>query len=517
MQSDLVGTTEAAEVMIADAEASSWYDVAFLALYAQIVSLATAGEVDALPSFRTRLMRFAERSGDPAALALALCANSFFLRDRVETKRLANTPADLIKAVVLLESGEGGAFERINAHIECAAVFLVNRLWELQTEQYQQALAVDLSTEHPDARFDPIACGLGAIKHNLASALCHQACTVALSGDITATRVAAAEALPVIADGLDMEVPAEWLRLLRVTRLLPAAMLGEEIEPEADALLAGGDLPNGSVGVVHLSKALSERFSGRGSGGLELETAIRYLADLDRMTEDMLAEYELAISLSVQIEAEHSGVETPGLRFMRHYKSMQLNDRMARLNATLDSLNAERSRAEREVFEDYAHRDDLTRLANRRGYHRYLDQLGDGEFERAAVLVLDADRFKAINDTYGHLSGDEALRRIGAVLAANVRPQDLAARVGGDEFVVVLAGAELDAAVRLGNDLISLLDRPGRAGESGFDQPILMSVGAAAGPADQIEHSHSSADAALYEAKAQGGGRVVKATNVVIS
>jgi GGDEF domain-containing protein len=88
-----------------------------------------------------------------------------------------------------------------------------------------------------------------------------------------------------------------------------------------------------------------------------------------------------------------------------------------------------------EKRKDEANRDSLTGLLNRRGFQVALDKTA----EIAGVIVLDIDNFKQINDTFGHNRGDEAIRMIADILYSSVREQDIVARVGGDEFVIVLS------------------------------------------------------------------------------
>ena len=150
--------------------------------------------------------------------------------------------------------------------------------------------------------------------------------------------------------------------------------------------------------------------------------------------------------------------------------------------------------------------DPLTGLQNRRAFD---DRLNGAHPGRYAVLAIDLDNLKDINDAHGHEAGDHALRAAASVLSSAVRGQDLLARVGGDEFGVLLEGASIDEAVavaermRLSARAVSL--------PSGL---LAMSVGcAAAGPTDSPRALWSAADAALYEAKRGGKDRIACASD----
>jgi diguanylate cyclase (GGDEF)-like protein len=109
--------------------------------------------------------------------------------------------------------------------------------------------------------------------------------------------------------------------------------------------------------------------------------------------------------------------------------------------------------------------DPLTGLANRRGFDNALraavlarGEAGQGRRESDdlpafALLVLDLDRFKVVNDTHGHPAGDRLLRAVAAACANRVRPSDTLARIGGDEFAVVAPGAGVAGAERLADEL----------------------------------------------------------------
>jgi diguanylate cyclase (GGDEF)-like protein/PAS domain S-box-containing protein len=154
--------------------------------------------------------------------------------------------------------------------------------------------------------------------------------------------------------------------------------------------------------------------------------------------------------------------------------------------------------------------DSITGLANRNLLRDRLDQaiaLAARDGRQVAVLFADLDRFKLVNDTYGHQLGDELLAEVGARLRALVRASDTVARVSGDEFVVVLPDVEqADAAATVAQKVLATLAAPFLLG--GHEVSANASVGVALYPADgaDAESLLKSADAALYRAKDLGRG-----------
>jgi diguanylate cyclase (GGDEF)-like protein len=168
----------------------------------------------------------------------------------------------------------------------------------------------------------------------------------------------------------------------------------------------------------------------------------------------------------------------------------------------------------RNTMENLVFIDPLTGVYNRGFYERQLSL----EIERAhrtnrkfGLLVLDIDDFKTINDRYGHPAGDQVLRAVGQELHNKMRKIDLLFRYGGEEFVVLLPGAEQEETERTGERLRRIVDEMRFQGEAlPDDLQITISVGAAVFP----EHSRTqsgifkAADEALYRAKRQGKNRV---------
>jgi diguanylate cyclase (GGDEF)-like protein len=142
--------------------------------------------------------------------------------------------------------------------------------------------------------------------------------------------------------------------------------------------------------------------------------------------------------------------------------------------------------------------DDLTGLANRR---RFYDELNRANAEALrhdiplALLLLDLDNFKAINDRNGHCEGDNALRAVGDAIRSRVRAGDLPARIGGDEFAVLLPHTTSAQASRLADDLVDAIRK------ITTEPPLDVSIGIAHGAATDVEAFIRRADVQLYNNK----------------
>jgi len=153
--------------------------------------------------------------------------------------------------------------------------------------------------------------------------------------------------------------------------------------------------------------------------------------------------------------------------------------------------------------------DPLTGAFNRRYFDVHAPRLAArcGTAGRPiAVLVVDVDQLKRVNDTYGHAAGDRVLKEVVDRVMSALRPLDLVARMGGDEFAVVIPDTDLDAALQIAERLRA---RIGEAPDG--DIAVTVSIGTAGSWSDEQEEIDAMlkrADAALYEAKRAGGNRV---------
>ena len=159
--------------------------------------------------------------------------------------------------------------------------------------------------------------------------------------------------------------------------------------------------------------------------------------------------------------------------------------------------------------------DPLTGLPNRRAFvdraQRVLNRRGRDN-DPVALLAFDLDRFKSINDKFGHATGDRVLRIFGDVLSASLRPTNVIARIGGEEFVAVLGGADGQAAFAIANRVREALESAALFVD-GQRIGATVSVGIAVtdGLSGTIADMMQEADAALYRAKDEGRDRMVLA------
>jgi diguanylate cyclase (GGDEF)-like protein len=188
--------------------------------------------------------------------------------------------------------------------------------------------------------------------------------------------------------------------------------------------------------------------------------------------------------------------------------------RLHTLQGARTAVEVERLQREREEAEQAAREDPLTGLGNRRALEQAVDRLrthasgGDRASDAVvhSLLLFDIDGFKAVNDSYGHLVGDEVLRAVAGALSSRARADDVLVRLGGDEFVVLAPGAtavvadDLVARMRGGLDAVDWV-----ALAPGLDLGVSIGV-ATTGPGISVEDLVGMADLAMYASKHEGSG-----------
>ena len=153
--------------------------------------------------------------------------------------------------------------------------------------------------------------------------------------------------------------------------------------------------------------------------------------------------------------------------------------------------------------------DPLTGLLNRRGLNQLIEESEAEVTSNRAVMFLDLDNFKSINDKFGHAIGDELLIHVAQTLTSNTRPTDTVARIGGDEFVIVTAETNLELGLKVLAERVSAaLSKPATL-SNGVSWTGAASIGVASWPAgSSFDQSLEIADAMMYNAKKAGGGVV---------
>jgi diguanylate cyclase (GGDEF)-like protein len=185
--------------------------------------------------------------------------------------------------------------------------------------------------------------------------------------------------------------------------------------------------------------------------------------------------------------------------------------------------------SENERLKELVYKDELTSVFNRRGFSEEVERIKTIESQKQqqnrrrsklsvtslALIFIDLDNFKKINDHHGHEVGDEVLKRVGSLLTHAVRPSDIVGRWGGEEFLVALPGEDEEGAYLAAQHVRDSL-RKEKVLAAGRTVPLSASIGVAelnAAPAP-FQDLVARADAAMYRAKSNGKDQVVKATQI---
>ncbi|MBO3743028.1 GGDEF domain-containing protein [Actinoplanes flavus] len=474
------GHHDAVRVEAADREAidHGWYDVRLLLHFARSLACLEAGlddteHVDAMLAAAVAL-------GSPALLALALAVKA----DRRARTHRTSTDGDsasrlLAQAVVLLDQpSDEPAAHRAAALIEVGCVAHELGFWELALEYYERTRQLMAGDTSPTAVRQRRVVAVNRLDLSL-----DWAAGLAAVGDWP-TRTEDVD------DLTDAAWPPVWVVEFHGNRHLLAAVAGQPADPGVPV----------DERIATLGDAIRAARAGDAARAAHLA---------EQATEDFPYQLPTRVYLlQLALIAKRPGTNPTAIRYGDELARLHWNDRLDRMAAMRDAIAVERRRQEHERLSRDLVVDDLTGLANRRGYQAYLDTLGAAPGHGFyAVMMIDVDHFKKVNDRFGHDVGDLVLVRLGQILAAQVRPADLAARLGGDEFVVILA--EVLPGVpeaRAGQILDAVRTHPWSEIAPGLT--VSVSIGVHHGGRAELPALLSDADRSLYEAKHHGRGRV---------
>ncbi|AZO10382.1 MULTISPECIES: GGDEF domain-containing protein [unclassified Mesorhizobium] len=191
------------------------------------------------------------------------------------------------------------------------------------------------------------------------------------------------------------------------------------------------------------------------------------------------------------------------LAWIASFGAFWQSDRLQNAHRELARAHAQLAAAHRRLSEK-ASRDDMTGMLNRETFFAALDG-SRRKSDRGALLIIDADHFKTINDNFGHLTGDEALLLIAAAIQRGVRSGDVLGRIGGEEFAAFLAGASEQEARRVAERIRREVELVRFRPIDERTVPLTVSIGGVTcGEGATVSELMRAADRRLYEAKHRG-------------
>ncbi len=428
---------EQLEALEVEARQQGWPEAEFLAVAGQALhGVATRREPALLAPVLDDLVRRAEPLHAPALLGLAHALRAVGAAGRDDGGALLD---DAGRALVLVDDPSLPALDRCTVVVVCAAAYNALSLWELSDELFDRASALAPACEEP-LQEPAVAVNRVLVRMEWATALfelgqeraaldqLHRAAAAVL----TALRVE----LPPLLWRLDVEVAGELVGFV-------LQAFGEDVGPAtSEERLAGLDRRRDALDAAEDVEMLPLLDALVPLGLLRSGRPAEAAARLHRSARSSSSSGALSFPLWVRAQVLTPGHPDPAVLAHREYGEQVARARWAGRQGMLvaarsriagERLSAERDRLARDVLLD-----PLTGLSNRRCFDDWLATVPDRD-RSAALLLVDVDDFKVVNDVYGHAVGDEALRRVGRLVAAHVRPGDLALRLGGDEFAVVLA------------------------------------------------------------------------------
>ena len=487
----------------ATARRRGWTEVGIVVDAAAVVhDLAVPGR-SVHPDEVTPLCRRAQDAGLTALHAVTLGLRALTSVNASDSMSLM---ADASRAVALLDDESQPPLDRCTGYVVAAGAFNTLRLWELVDDLYGRAHDLGARCEVP-AMAAAIAVNRVLTRFEWAVALLE-------NGDEAQLQERLAQTAAAVPPALALDLPPLWRRDVEALGVVVSLLAGGRSDlllPRIEAcrrdLVADGD-----VEVLPLLDAAVAWSLWRTGDQAAATAACEHLTPTSSASS---GSHSFPTWVRAQILAGDD--PTAGERAQTDHAALlsrlRWQSRQAVLVSARAQISAERRAGEHDRLVRAVNTDALTGLHNRRAFDAWLARGAASAGWATALVLLDLDDFKQVNDNHGHERGDEVLRRVGRLLLAGIRPGDLAVRHGGDEFAVLLTGADLtpSTAEQRAADMlrsVNTLDW----GDVSAGLVVTASIGVALSAPGRVwdpAELYRAADAALYEAKRGPAGMVV--------
>ncbi len=480
-----------------EADTLGWNDVAFVVAGAVVVHSMTRGDSRAQTKREIdALVARAQRLGTPTSMAVALAYRAAAAANSNDTGTVL---ADGARAAALLDDASDDdrssdidkhtELERAIGYVAVAAAFNSLRLWELVDDFYGRVIALGDAAR--------VAQQTAAVAVNRVIMRLEWALALLESGDDRAARQQLAQVLDVVDAAASEPMPNLWRRDVLAGADVAKLLRGDDIdeilprvERHRHALSLSGDLE--LLPKLEAATALALWRAGR------RDEALARVANLERETSNSSGahSFPLWVRATVLAEAEPSAATAAQIEYVKQVCHMLSHSRAAVLAAARAQIGVERRKREHEALTRAVDTDPLTGLRNRRAFEAWLRRPLEGSAANTALLLIDIDNFKEVNDTFGHDRGDEVLRAVASMMVSSVRPGDLAVRHGGDEFALILEGDPVleTVATHRANEL-------GRAIETASWHDIAPGLSVSVSIGVAVARPHSDASAAVDPAR----------------
>jgi diguanylate cyclase (GGDEF)-like protein len=473
--------------------------------FVRVVALIVRGELRAALAALEPMLHAAERDHNPGWRACALATRA---SQRLRLGEEDGTEYDVDAALRDLTAAETQLAREtdpvaaVNARVAVAVGYLQLRLYELAGPQYDAAYEISAADPEHNGNRAMWLTNLGELHLHWALELYQ----VGAEPDAEKHTARAETYARQAADEASGSEAGAW----RDNALLMAACA------RADR----GDPAGASVDIEHYTSLLQAR--GMSAASLAYSRPFRAVAlkRIGRIDEALAVMEEAVRALpadagwliraathrthAVLLAARGSADAEAGLRYGDTVAAALWRQRQHTLHTAETLKSLEVLRAQHAQATRAADLDPLTGIANRRAFDRAVRRAQADPGTAGAtvtVMIIDLDKFKQINDTHGHSSGDAALRTIARALAAQIREQDVMARLGGDEFAALLVDVGAIQGASVAARMLSAVRQIP-------DRPATVSIGVATGTAAELTVVLHRADQAMYAAKRAGGDAV---------